>query len=566
MFFLGIHYKKLLWGVIIASFLLSVAHSFYFRIEPSVDAGAYDRIAMNVIEGHGYRQNFDRPFNQDNSIGRVGPGYEFFLVGVYSVFGHHYEAVWILQAIFHALSTFLVFLIAVRVLAGTPTQPSPPGGGGEEGVVAGLIASALFGFYPDLIIGSSMLLAETLAIFLMLISVYIFYRYSEHQTIYLSILLGFIFASSILVRSPLLLLLIPFIVLFYMKRTWLHLALFSAVFVLVLTPWTVRNYKIYGAFIPTSLTFGDDLLAGNHPGASGELDETRLLYNQKYSEEEYDMATIDRFLARDAIVFILTNPLEFIKITLYRVSMYFSFVRPTGWWPYLYGSPWQAVVLVASALGSVILFTFGFFGIREAIRNLKSMPLADSTGSPQASSGSNLFSERSGAESKGLHYIFANTNFVWLLSFLAAIVLPIVFIIVETRYRYPSYPFFAIFVGWGIAEAMRYANSYSTRRLFAGIFGVVAVSTRDVTGTPGDNAAQAALSRVETPFPSSPDTAASSVSTPDVFPKRHPSGTSFMKSPWFRFSVIFSVLLANAIFDLARNFDRISERLPGLFG
>ena len=114
--FVNANWKKLLWGIVFASFLLSLTHSFYFQIEPSVDAGAYDRIAVNILNGHGYRQNFDLPFEKDNSIGRVGPGYEFFLVGVYFIFGHHYEVVWFLQAIFHALSVLLVFLIILKVL------------------------------------------------------------------------------------------------------------------------------------------------------------------------------------------------------------------------------------------------------------------------------------------------------------------------------------------------------------------------------------------------------------------------------------------------------------------
>lgn len=348
--------------------MLSLAHSFYFRIEPSVDAGAYDRIAVNILNGHGYRQNFDLPFEKDNAIGRVGPGYEFFLVGVYYIFGHHYEAVWILQAFFHALSVLLVFLIATKVgfSAESPTLNVS---------TAPLFSSAIFGFYPDLIIGSSMLLAENLAIFLMLISVFIFFRILGKPSVKLIMLLGAIFAISVLVRTPLLLIILPFIYFFYSKKLFLSLAVLLFVFAAVLTPWTIRNFQVYGAFIPTSLTFGDDLLSGNHSGSSGELDDSRIQFTAKYND--YDMVTADRLAAKEAIIFILSNPLEFLKITFLRLSIYFSFARPTGWWPYLFGSPWQAVVLLLSSLWSAVIFTFGFFGVVEAINPVRSpaMPL-----------------------------------------------------------------------------------------------------------------------------------------------------------------------------------------------
>jgi len=447
--FVNANWKKLLWGIVFASFLLSLTHSFYFQIEPSVDAGAYDRIAVNILNGHGYRQNFDLPFEKDNSIGRVGPGYEFFLVGVYFIFGHHYEVVWFLQAIFHALSVLLVFLIMRKV--------GPSAEGPTLNVrAAALIAAVIFGFYPDLIIGSSMLLAETLAIFLMLLSIFIFFRILDKSGIKLAALLGFVFAASVLVRTPLLLIFLPFIYFFYKKKLFISLAIFTAVILAVMTPWTIRNFKVYGAFIPTSLTFGDDLLSGNHPGSSGELDDSRIQFTAKYND--YDMVTGDRLAAKEAIIFILFNPLEFIKITFFRISMYFSFARPTGWWPYLFGSPWQAVVLSLSSLWSVIIFTFGFYGIVEAIWSSKK-------GMPSTGSGNKLFPERSEAKSKDLPYTFFTTNKMWLLAFLAAVVLPVVFIVVETRYRYPSYAFFAIFAGVGIMEAIKFIKNGQYKNL-----------------------------------------------------------------------------------------------------
>src|SRR3989344_3314507 len=92
------HSHALLAGIIIGAFSISILHSFYYRIPPAVDAQNYDIIAENIISGVGYRLDPDEiPWNADRSMIKSGPGYEYFLAGVYYVFGHYYEPVWILQ-------------------------------------------------------------------------------------------------------------------------------------------------------------------------------------------------------------------------------------------------------------------------------------------------------------------------------------------------------------------------------------------------------------------------------------------------------------------------------------
>src|SRR3989338_8964042 len=141
--------KSLLLLIVFLAFTISLSHSFYFKITPSVDARAYDRIAFNLINGKGYVENPDIPFENDFSIARVGPGYEIFLAGVYYIFGRHWGIIWILQAIFHAFSALAVFLISKKIF------------GGVQRPIIGLSSAALVAFSPDLIVSSSMLLTET---------------------------------------------------------------------------------------------------------------------------------------------------------------------------------------------------------------------------------------------------------------------------------------------------------------------------------------------------------------------------------------------------------------------
>lgn len=410
------HERKFLAGIIILAFLISAAYSLFYRIQPSVDAGAYDLIAQNLVSGEGYRLETDVPLEKDRVIIRVGPGYEFFLAAIYAIFGRHLWIVWLFQAAFHAISAWLVFVIAKLVFKESWHS------------LMGIGAAALFAFHPDLIIASSMLLTENLGIFIMLITVYNAFSYFERGSAVKAVLLGLLLGLLVLVRANLGILLIPFLLIFYFKKQFLHLLIFLLLFAAVLTPWTIRNYSIYHSFIPTAVVSGNNFLAGNHPRASGELDDLRYEFVVKY--KSYDLITADKQMFRDTLSYIIQNPAHFAKLTIYRISTYFSFLRPTGWWPYLQG--WEKLVtLLASAAYSVALFTLGIAGFLLMLRTyLKNSP---------------------GLEAQ-------NRFAVFLILFLG-IPLAVVFITVETRYRYPVYPILAMFSGYVIyAMAQRWKS------------------------------------------------------------------------------------------------------------
>lgn len=397
------NHKAIVAAIVALAFFISLAVSFSLRIPPFADSRAYDGIAINLVSRHEYREISEGPLNQDRGISRIGPGYEFFLAGVYGVFGHHQEAVWIIQALFHALSVLLVFLMSRMVFEDALWHPT-----------VGIIAASFVAFSPDLVLASSMLLAENVALFLLVVAAWLSLLYWEKQKTFFAVVLGFLFGIGVLVRTPFAILLIFFALLFWMKQRTLDGLFFFAACVLVLLPWTIRNEQMYHAFVPTSITFGDDLLAGNNPQASGELDDSRYIYNAKY--KGVSDIVVDRQEMNDAFGFIARDPFHFLKLTLYRASIYFSFSRPSGFWPFLSRSA-RAVILVLSSLYSLLLFTFGAFGAWCSWRD---------TGSRDA-------------RKKLLLYYAA----------VLSMPLAIIFIIVETRYRYPIYPLIAVFAGYG---------------------------------------------------------------------------------------------------------------------
>lgn len=406
------HWKYVVGALVAFAFLISLGYSFSFRIQPFADGKSYDAIAVNLLSRHEYRENTEGPLVNDRGITPVGPGYEFFLAGIFFIFGRHNEAVWAIQALFHGLTVLSVFLIAKKMF-GIERENMADSNGWSP--VAGMLAAGFVAFSPDLIIASSMMLTENVAIFLLALTMWSAMSYWQEGRMLYVFLMSSALGFSVLVRSTLLLLFFIFLGLFWLRKKFLHMLIFVIVFLAVMTPWTVRNYRLYHAFIPTSVTFGDDFLAGNHPQATGELDESRYPYIEKYQGLSYLAA--DREEIKDTLLFIAQDPLRFLKLTAYRASIYFSFARPTGWWFFLSGAN-RVITLLLSSLYSIMLFSFGFFGAWQSWKRAATL------------------------DQKQKIFLF----------FAAVFAMPfsIIFIIVETRYRYPVYPLLAVFAGYGV--------------------------------------------------------------------------------------------------------------------
>ncbi len=398
---------RVMW-LLIAVFVASLSYSFYFKARVEVDARAYDRIAWNIVQGNGYREMTDGPLQEDNAILRVGPGYELFLALIYFIFGHHYAAVWIAHAFLSTASAFLVFLLARKIFSSDPARDT-----------MALIASALIGLSPDIITVNGLLLTETLGVFLIILCAYLFFKYfvSEIRSGWQIFYVGIVLAFAIMVRTPAAFLLFPILFCIYQRGTKKQAAIFLCTIALVFMPWIIRNFNVYRTFVPTNLAYGIDLLSGNHKGATGELEP--YMQNGLYLEE-FGIVRGSKLLTLEALRFISANPLEFIKLTIYRLSIYFSLSRPTGFWFHL-GATGKTITIILSALYSIFLFVFGFFGLYA------SQKLSD-------------------ADRRKARYLAA---------MLIMMPLAVIGIIVETRYRFLSYPFFAIFAGYGAVIAWR---------------------------------------------------------------------------------------------------------------
>lgn len=395
--------NKILVLILSLSFLVSLAYSFYFRIVPAVDARAYDVIAQNIALGIGYREEPQKPLVQDFAIARVGPLYEYFLAGIYKVFGHSYGWVWFWQALLHALSAGLIYLTACLIFAENDNRRK-----------IALWAAGIFAFYPDLIEVSAMLLTETLYLFFICLLFYVFFSYVFWPERWRRALaLGLIAGLAVLARPPVLFLIPVILFYFWQKRFWRPAVLFLAALFLVFIPWTVRNYQIYGEIMPFGAAGNYNFWIGNWHGGDGEQSPQpfHTAFVAAHGVREINGESMRQFK-----LFLREHPMEFLKLTALRISKYFSVIRPMGWWFYQSGFG-QALFIFSSAVASIFLFVFSLAGIFKTLA----------------------------ARDKRLYYLLALAVFTPLIIFVT---------VVETRYRFQIYPILAVFGAYFIVSLL----------------------------------------------------------------------------------------------------------------
>ncbi|MGA2111369.1 MAG: glycosyltransferase family 39 protein [Anaerolineales bacterium] len=406
----------------------ALAYAFYFHIPPQVDARAYDAIGWNLASGHGYRGGLTGPLDQDQSIGRLGPGYEFFLAALFWLFGHSYPAVWIAQALLHTASAGLVYLLARRLIPG------------ERGMVFRFLSTAVFGFHLDLLQMAAMLMTETLYIFLMMVAVYCAVSYLSRPRMATALLTAILLALAILTRASAVVLLAVFALALLWRKSWKTLLIVLFLQIILIGPWTWRNYRVYHSFILTTAAGGYDLWVGNNPASNGELQPTPEITS--YLQDHGYVATNQKGI-EEVEQFIVSQPLTFLRLQIVKTVKYFSLIRTSAWWSNLNGLS-REITLVLSSGFTFVLMLFGILGAwlawREKIDQAR-----------------------------------------WLVLFAAATPISVISIVVETRYRYPLYPFLGVFAALALGRIVRKETSLKGLLWVGGA--LIANSLVDVAGS-----------------------------------------------------------------------------------
>ncbi len=115
------------------------------------------------------------------------------------------------------------------------------------------------------------------------------------------------------------------------RQTLSGLALTTLVIVLLIAPWTWRNYRAFGTLVPLNTNAGFALFWGNHPiyGARfvGILPADGPSYQELIPAEllALNEAELDRALLSRAVGFVVDDPLRYILLSASRTVEYFKF-------------------------------------------------------------------------------------------------------------------------------------------------------------------------------------------------------------------------------------------------
>jgi 4-amino-4-deoxy-L-arabinose transferase-like glycosyltransferase len=267
------------------------------------------------------------------------PGYPVFLAACQTVFGERTLAVRLVQAVLGVASVYLVYRLTHRIVPtvtlATTDLTSPP-----RRWTAPLVAAAIAAINPYYPFMSALVLSEAVFVPLMLASLWglaVLWvepgqsnGLSFRQRLLVALSSGVAAGLAILVR-PSWGLFVPVVLLIWLMaqgndRSALLAALrgtlvFALALVLTMTPWWVRNARIYGRFVPTALWMGASLYDGLNPKATGASDMAFLFDAEIWPLGEQDQ---DALLTRRAAAFARQNPARTLRLAVIKLARYWS--------------------------------------------------------------------------------------------------------------------------------------------------------------------------------------------------------------------------------------------------
>lgn len=335
--------------VIRLAHVLAMTGSPYFA-NPVIDAAEYDAIGWSLAQGRGYPERvFWHP-----------PGYPLFLGAVWWLLGGSYLAPRLVQALLGALSVVLVAWIGGRRF------------GPRVGLAAGLGAAV----YGMLIYFDGELLAPTLTIFLVLVTVACALRALDSQRWWWWAAAGVCGGLAGIVTATVLV--VPLAIAWVARRKAIAVVLGTA---LVLAPVTLANCIRGHQLVLVSSNGGVNLWVGNNPNYQSMVEirpdlEWRRLVDEPRRAGVHGEAAASRYFVGKVWAWAKTDPWAFLRLQAHKLRLLLSgneIYRNHAIYPARQDSPLLAALLwkvpgLAFPFGVLIPFaTLGLWvGMRRA--------------------------------------------------------------------------------------------------------------------------------------------------------------------------------------------------------
>ena len=328
-------HRQSLWGLLAFALLLRVCFGLMqSNLTNASDEVHWDRlgqayVALGVL-------------HPDTGMYRP-PLYGLFLASLYHTFGHSPALVQIVQAVLGTITCYLIYILGCRM----------------GNIQVGLVAAGIFAIYPLFVFFCGVLMAETLLVLLTTMSFLCCMHFWQKSTHTMAVIFGGIVGLSALCK-PVLLPWLPLILFFWWRKSRLtpvekasRVLTVASALCLIILPWTARNHKISGEFVPISTNLGINLLVGAHPEGRGVYDnhiDYLALYHTLADTSQG--AAADRRVAGIVLGWIIAEPLHYLSLSVFKL-LYF-------WCPWVPGEP--PLYNAIAALSCTPLLFLGFVG------------------------------------------------------------------------------------------------------------------------------------------------------------------------------------------------------------
>jgi len=292
------HYRLYVVVILMTAFIIRLSWVIFSPALPVSDFQTFHTLALRLAHGLGYVTAAGKP------TAFRPPGYPFFISLIYRITGDSLFAAKVSNAVLSTLTCLFTYILADRVF----------------GKKIAMIAALVIGFLPSHILYTSLLATENLFTPVLLASSVCFLMYlQDNRNIYL-LLSGVLLGISSLVRPTSLLL--PgtwFIFMLWkkysLKRSLAVITALSAMIVVTMSPWIIRNAIVMKAFIPVATEGGVGFFCGYNEKADGHYDPyARRLVDKIGDERGLNEVERDKLAYKLAFEFIRRHPYKVILL------------------------------------------------------------------------------------------------------------------------------------------------------------------------------------------------------------------------------------------------------------
>lgn len=328
------------------------------------DAAEYHQLATSLAQGYGFVYGPGQPPTAFRP-----PLYPVFLALLFTVFGTAPTVVYVAQAMLYALTAASTVVLARLVV------PLP------AAIAAGLVV----GFYAGLAGWIGFLYLEVLLVFLVTVATLATLLLAQRPSLLGAALVGALWGLAALCKAVTLVLPVLFVLLLRLvwrdRRAWASRAgLMLSACVLVLLPWTLRNYQVFGTVVPVSTNGGFNLFIASFDPFTFDRDDPRhQAVRVEAAAQSLNETGLDKLYFRAGLDWVVAHPDGFAARIARNIlnqwedpsEAWVMYRKPTARW----NGTWEVLAFRLFHLTLVLLGIFGFL-VALFTRHLLALGLA----------------------------------------------------------------------------------------------------------------------------------------------------------------------------------------------